>query len=97
MDYVLCAMSACSRNALYNELKRIAAEENRSVSQQMLFLVRDYIAKRQNVRGIESTAQGILELSGSWKDDRKPEEIISEIMKARKSLKKLKRLNAGNK
>jgi hypothetical protein len=69
---------------LYNELKRIAAEENRSVSQQTLFLVRDYIAKRQKVRGTKSPGQVLLELSGSWKDDRKPEEIISEIRKARK-------------
>jgi hypothetical protein len=76
---------------LYNELKRIAAEENRSVSQQTLFLVRDYIAKRQKVRGTKSPGQVLLELSGSWKDDRKPEEIISEIRKARKNLKKLKR------
>lgn len=78
-------------DGLYNELKRIAAEENRSVSQQTLFLVRDYIAKRQKVRGTKSPAQVLLELSGSWKDDRKPEEIISEIRKARKNLKKLKR------
>jgi hypothetical protein len=78
-------------DGLYNELKRIAAEENRSVSQQTLFLVKDYIAKRQKVRGTKSPAQVLIELSGSWKDDRKPEEIISEIRKARKNLKKLKR------
>ena len=78
-------------NELYNELKRIAAEENRSVSQQTLFLVRDYIAKRQNIRGTKSPGQVLLDLSGSWKDDRKSEEIISEIREARKNLKKLKR------
>jgi hypothetical protein len=72
-------------NELYNELKRVAAEENRSVSQQTLFLIRDYVAKRQKVRGTKSPAQVLIELSGSWKDDRKPEEIISEIRKARKS------------
>ena len=72
-------------NELYNELKRIATEENRSVSQQTLFLIRDYVAKRQKVRGTKSPAQVLIELSGSWKDDRKPEEIISEIRKARKS------------
>ena len=76
---------------LYSELKRIAAEENRSVSQQTLFLVKDYISKRQKLRGTKSPGQVLLELSGSWKDDRKPEEIISEIRKARKNLKKSKR------
>jgi hypothetical protein len=78
-------------DGLYNELKRIAAEENRSVSQQTLFLVRDYIAKRQKIRGTKSPGQVLLDLSGSWRDDRKPEEIISEIRKARKNLKKLER------
>jgi hypothetical protein len=69
---------------LYNELKRIAAEENRSVSQQTLFLVRDYIAKRQRARGTKSPGQMLLELSGSWEDDRSSEEILSGIKKARK-------------
>ena len=78
---------------LYNELKRIAAGENRSVSQQTLFLVRDYIAKRQRARGTKSPGQVLLGLSGSWKDNRKPEEILSEIKKARKNLK----FNAGHK
>jgi len=76
---------------LYKELKRIAAEENRSISQQTVFLVRDYIAKKQKVRGIKTPAQVLLELTGSWKDDRNTAEIVSEIRKARKNLKKLKR------
>jgi len=76
---------------LYKELKRIAAEENRSISQQTVFLVRDYIAKKQKVRGTKTPAQVLLELTGSWKDDRDTVEIVSEIRKARKNLKKLKR------
>lgn len=78
-------------NELYNELKRIAAEENRSVSQQTLFLVKDYIAKRQKVRGTKSPGQVLIELSGSWKDERSSREIVSEIRKARRNLKKFKR------
>ena len=76
---------------LYKELKRIAAEENRSISQQTVFLVRDYIAKKEKVRGTKTPAQVLLELTGSWKDDRNTAEIVSEIRKARKNLKKLKR------
>jgi predicted CopG family antitoxin len=76
---------------LYKELKRIAAEENRSISQQTVFLVRDYIARKQKVRGTKTPAQVLLELTGSWKDDRDTVEIVSEIRKARKNLKKLKR------
>ena len=76
---------------LYKELKRIAAEENRSISQQTVFLVRDYIAKKEKVRGTKTPAQVLLELTGSWKDDRNTAEIVSEIKKARKTLKKLKK------
>jgi predicted CopG family antitoxin len=76
---------------LYKELKRIAAEENRSISQQTVFLIRDYIAKKQKVRATKTPAQVLLELTGSWKDDRDTVEIVSEIRKARKNLKKLKR------
>ena len=76
---------------LYKELKRIATEENRSISQQTVFLVKDYIAKKQKVRGTKTPAQVLLELTGSWKDDRKTAEIVSEIRTARKNLKRVKR------
>lgn len=56
---------------LYKELKKIAGEEKRLVSKQR--------------RGTKSPGQALLDLSGYWKDDRKPEEIISEIRKARRN------------
>jgi hypothetical protein len=31
---------------LYEEIKKVAEAENRSVSQQVLFLIRDYLARR---------------------------------------------------
>lgn len=58
-------------NKLYEKLKRIAGEEKRLV--------------RKQTRGTKSPGQILLDLSGSWKDDRKPEEIISEMRKARKN------------
>jgi hypothetical protein len=58
-------------NKLYKKLKRIAGEEKRLV--------------RKQTRGTKSPGQILLDLSGSWKDDRKPEEIISEMRKARKN------------
>ena len=58
-------------NKLYKKLKRIAGEEKRLV--------------RKQTRGTRSPGQILLDLSGSWKDDRKPEEIISEMRKARKN------------
>jgi len=54
-------------NELYNELKKIAAEEIRSVSQQTVFLVKDYIAIRQKIRGAKNRGQVLLDSPGSRK------------------------------
>ncbi len=76
---------------LYGELKEMAAEENRSISQQTLYLLRDYLAKRKKVHIEKTPAQILLELTGSWKDRRAPELIVSEIKKARKNSSKMKK------
>jgi len=77
------------QDELYAEIKKIAANENRSVSQQILFLVKEYMARKKQIATLETPAQVLLRLSGSWNDDREAEEIISEIKTARKSSKKL--------
>ncbi len=77
-------------NALYEELKKLAAAENRSVSQQTLFLIKDYLAKKQRLRGLKTPVQVLLELAGSWQGQDSAEEIISKIKMARRSSTKLK-------
>lgn len=77
-------------DAIYEELKKLAAAENRSVSQQTLFLIKDYLAKRQFVRALKTPAQVLLELAGSWEGEESAEEIITKIKKARRSSTKLK-------
>jgi len=74
---------------LYEEIKRAASAENRSVSQQVLTLIRDYLAKRNQVSKLKSPAQVLLELSGTWEDERSAEEIVRDIKKARRNSKKL--------
>lgn len=76
---------------LYKELKKIAAEEKRSISQQTLLLVKDYLARKHQVRKLKTPAQVLLDLSGSWQDDRGTEAIASEIKKARRNLRRLKK------
>ena len=76
-------------DALYEEVKRMAAEENRSVSQQVLFLIRQHLATRQRGGSSKTAAQALLELSGSWLDDREPEEILNEIKAARRNSRKM--------
>ena len=74
---------------LYEEIKKAASAENRSVSQQVLSLIRDYLAKRKQVSKLKSPAQVLLELSGTWEDERSAEEIVRDIKKARRNSKKL--------
>ena len=73
---------------LYARIKKVAAEENRSVSQQILYLAKEYLARNKTLRTSKPPAQVLLELSGSWVDDRHPEEIIREIKRARRNSKK---------
>jgi hypothetical protein len=75
---------------LYNQIKMLAASENRSVSQQMLFLVKEHLAKRKQVAKIKTPAEVLLELSGSWQDERSADDIISDIKNSRKNSKKIK-------
>jgi hypothetical protein len=78
------------QDELYAEIKKLAAAENRSVSQQVLFLLKEYLARRKYLDTVKTPAQVLLELSGSWEDDREAEQIIEEIKEARRSSKKLK-------
>lgn len=75
---------------LYSQIKELAAAENRSVSQQIVFLAKEYLTKKKNLQSARSPAKTLLELSGSWDDKRTAEEIVKEIKGARKSTKRLK-------
>ena len=79
------------QDELYEEIKEVAEAENRSVSQQVLFLIRDFLARRRELKTLSWPADVLLELSGSWEDDREPEEIVAEIKAARKNSKKLRK------
>jgi hypothetical protein len=72
-------------DGLYQELKQLAADESRSVSQQVLFLIRRSLAERRRSRKENTPAQVLLALAGSWEDNRSSEEIIQEIKSVRRS------------
>jgi hypothetical protein len=77
------------KDELYAQIKNLAASQNRSVSQQVLFLIKEHVSKKKHLDTIKTPAQVSLELSGSWEDNRKPEDIVKEIKRARKNSKKL--------
>jgi len=72
---------------LYSEIKKMAAAENRSVSQQILFLVKSYMAKKVRCDYTKSPAEVLIDLHGSWQDERKADKIIGQLKKARKNSK----------
>ena len=53
------------REELYEEIKKVADSENRSVSQQVRFLIRDYLTRRRELQSVKCPADVLLELSGS--------------------------------
>lgn len=73
----------------YDLIKEIAASENRSVSQQVIFLVKQYVNRKKNIDKIKNPAQVLLDLSGSWQDDRTAKKIIEDITGNRKNSRKL--------
>ena len=74
---------------LYSQIKTLAESESRSVSQQVLFLLKTYLAKRNHFLETKTPAQVLLDLSGSWEDSRASEQIVDELKKARNSSEKL--------
>ena len=70
-------------------MKNIAASENRFLNYQILFLVREYLGKKKHLHPLKTPAQILLELSGSWKNERDAEQIIAEIKNAREKSSKL--------
>ena len=77
-------------DVFYEDLKRLAASESRSVSQQVVVILRDYVAKKERLGKIKTPAEVLLELAGSWEDERGAEEIVLSIRSARRSSTKLK-------
>ena len=74
---------------LYNELKQLAANENRSVSQQVLFLIKNHLAQKRRGGKGDTAGQTLLELAGAWEDPRSAEQIVSDIKSSRRSSRKL--------
>ena len=73
----------------YSKIKEMAIAENRSISQQVLYIIKLYLSKEKQLKNTKTSAQVLLELSGSWIDKRNAEEIIHDIRKSRKNSKKL--------
>jgi plasmid stability protein len=76
-------------DGLYEQLKRLAITENRSVSQEIIFLLKAHLASPNRISSTPSPAEVLLQLSGAWEDSRPAEEIVAEIRNARENSQRL--------
>ena len=66
---------------LYNFLKTSAKLQNRSISQEVITIIQNYL--NSNQKQMKNSTLEFLSLRGAWVDDKEAEEIITEIKKGR--------------
>ncbi|PKL43398.1 MAG: antitoxin [Candidatus Riflebacteria bacterium HGW-Riflebacteria-1] len=66
---------------LYDFLKRSAKLHNRSISQEVITIIQDYLSSMQS--GSANATQEFIALTGGWKDEKSAEEIVADIRSAR--------------
>lgn len=74
---------------LYAQLKDLAMAEHRSVSQEVIHLVKTHLSMRKTMQSTPTPAEILLQLAGSWEDARPAAEIVSEIRNARQNSQRL--------
>ena len=65
---------------LYEALGRRAAMENRSISQQVIEIIQRYLSAPSQFKCADDA---VLELAGTWEDERSADEIIADIRNSR--------------
>jgi len=66
---------------LYESLGRRAAMENRSISQEVVSILKDYLSRPASQN--KKVNQLFLELCGSWSDDKSAENMVNDIRQSR--------------
>ncbi|ORC28817.1 antitoxin [Marispirochaeta aestuarii] len=68
---------------LYDTLRRLASNDRRSISQEVVYILQKYLSKPHSFE--RNPTDEFLKLSGSWEDDRSEDEIVSEIYSNRRN------------
>ena len=68
---------------LYKALSARAAQDNRSISQEVVTIIEEFLSKPG--KSPRESMVAFLEMAGSWEDDRSDEEIVQEIRRNRRS------------
>ena len=67
---------------LYKALGKRALMDNRSISQEVVMIIKQYLSTADSSHARKSDA--LLELAGSWQDERSADKIIGDIRKSRR-------------
>ena len=76
-------------DTVYSQLKALAHSENRSVSQQVILLLKRHLATKREGEKAGLSAKVLLDLAGSWHDRRSAAAIVKELKAARKKSQEL--------
>jgi plasmid stability protein len=68
---------------LYAKLRKLAASERRSISQEVTMIIESHIARSAEAN--RRATMEVLKLGGAWKDKRSAEQIVAGIRRARRS------------
>jgi len=72
-------------DALYARLRRMAAADNRSISQEVLHLIKEHLARQEGQPVAATSARTLLALAGSWEDECGADEIAAGVRAARRN------------
>lgn len=78
-------------DALYQALAARAAQDNRSISQEVVTVIQDYLARPRS--SVREANEAFLELCGAWADDRSAREIVADIRKHRRDSRRFRDSN----
>ena len=76
---------------LYESLRKLAANEKRSISQEVIHIIETYLANPQDYA--YDFTEEFINLSGSWEDDRSAEEIVKDIKSHRTNSRRFRNKN----
>jgi plasmid stability protein len=69
----------------YAKLKRTAAADSRSVSQEVLHFAKECMGSRESANHDSTSAKALLALAGSWDDDREADDVITDLKAGRRN------------
>ena len=74
---------------LYAALGARAAADKRSISQEVVFMIEEFLSRSPSDQ--RAATASALELAGSWDDDRSAGQIAADLRKARRSGKRFRK------